>query len=448
LADDLGRKLDRRILPAFWVLYFICSAIRSNIGLAQTMNLASRHDLGSVLGITPKQVSTGLALFYVCYVVFDLPSNLVMTRVSPHAWMSRIVTCVGIIGMCLTAMKAAWSLYLLRLLLGIVIAGMWPGMSYYLTLFYPPSRTGKRIGRYFTASQMSAAVVGLVSAGLQKMDGLGGLVGFQWMFLLYGMVGVIVGISLLWWLPDRPLPPGEVRVLTGLSRYLPASKPALTGEDAQIHYEDLTRVYHRNVWSLTDLWAVMTDWRIYPLVIMYFGVVGVGNGTQAYATVIIRGINPKLTGIQLSLLSAPIWIVSGGGYSLRHGRQANLGDADGSRGHLAGDARFRPLSPPPCRLLQRGGHGADHGATGGDVCPWLVALRGRVARGIWAGADGAHLHDLVQRDLPATARRGGRGGGQRAGVGAGQPGQHPDDVRAVLGLAGRRPGRAAPVPQE
>jgi len=198
---------------------------------------------------------------------------------------------------------------LLRLLLGIVIAGMWPGMSYYLTLFYPPSRTGKRIGRYFTASQISAAVVGLVSAGFQKMDGVGGLVGFQWMFLLYGVVGFIVGVSLLWWLPDRPLPPGEVRERTGWKRLLPKGKPALTGEDARVHYEDLTRVYNRRMWNMKDIWHIIVDWRIYPLVIMYFGVVGVGNGTQAYATVIIRGINPKLTGIQLSLLSAPIWLV-------------------------------------------------------------------------------------------------------------------------------------------
>ncbi|KAF2030210.1 high affinity nicotinic acid plasma membrane permease-like protein [Setomelanomma holmii] len=307
--EKVYAKLDRRILPAFWLLYFMCSAIRSNIGLAQTMNIDKGHDLGSVLHITPKQVSTGLALFYVCYVIFDLPSNLIMSRVSPHAWMSRIVTCVGMIGMCLTAMNAAWNLYLLRLLLGIVIAGMWPGMSYYLTLFYPPSRTGKRIGRYFTASQISAAVVGLVSAGFQKMDGLGGLVGFQWMFLLYGIVGFIVGVSLLWWLPDRPLPPGEVHERTGWKRLLPKGKPALTGEDARIHYEDLTRVYHRGMWTMKDVWHIMIDWRIYPLVIMYFGVVGVGNGTQAYATVIIRGINPKLTGIQLSLLSAPIWLM-------------------------------------------------------------------------------------------------------------------------------------------
>ncbi|KAJ4991612.1 major facilitator superfamily transporter [Stagonosporopsis vannaccii] len=308
-VEKVYAKLDRRILPAFWVLYFMCSAIRSNIGLAQTMNIQQGHDLASQLNLTPKQVSTGLALFYVCYVIFDLPSNLIMSRVSPHAWMSRIVISVAIIGMCFTAVKAAWSFYLLRLLLGIVIAGMWPGMSYYLTLFYPPSRTGKRIGRYFTASQVSAAVVGLVSAGFQKMDGMGGLVGFQWMFLLYGVVGFLVGVSLLWWLPDRPLPPGETRIRTGLERFLPASKPALTGEDARIHYEDLTRVYNRRQWNMKDIWYILIDWRLWPLVMMYFGVVGVGIGTQNYASVIIRGINPGLSGIDLSLLTAPIWIM-------------------------------------------------------------------------------------------------------------------------------------------
>jgi MFS family permease len=186
---------------------------------------------------------------------------------------------------------------------------MWPGMAYYLTLFYPPSRTGKRIGQYFTAAQVSAAVVGLVSAGFQKMDGLGGLVGFQWMFLLYGLVGIIVGFSLLWWLPDRPLPPGEVPIRSAWHKWIPQSKPALTGEDALIHYQDLTRVYHRRSWNLRDLLAVFTDWRLWPLIVMYFGVVGVGIGVQSYATVIIRATNEKLNGVQLSLLSAPIWIM-------------------------------------------------------------------------------------------------------------------------------------------
>ncbi|MCJ1371160.1 hypothetical protein MMC20_002375 [Loxospora ochrophaea] len=307
--EKVYRKLDRRIIPAFWVLYFLCSAIRSNVGLSQTMNEKQGHDLASELHLSPKQISTGLALFYVCYVIFDTPSNLIMTRLSPHVWMSRIVIGVGIIGSCMAAMKAAWSLYLLRLLLGIIIAGMWPGMAYYLTLFYPPSRTGKRIGQYFTAAQVSASVVGLVSAGFQEMDGLGGLVGFQWMFLVYGLIGVVVGISLLWWLPDRPLPPGEIRAREGWRKWIPQSRPALTGEDAQIHYEDLTRVYHRRAWTLKDLWHVIIDWRVWPLMIMYFGVVGVGIGVQNYGTVIIQGANPNLTSVQLSLLFAPIWVM-------------------------------------------------------------------------------------------------------------------------------------------
>ncbi|XHG01439.1 hypothetical protein AWENTII_004821 [Aspergillus wentii] len=311
-AEDIERiykKLDWRIIPAFWVLYFLCSAIRSNVSLAQTMNSDKGHDLGDVLHLTPHQISTGLALFYVCYVVFDLPSNLIMTRLSPHVWMSRIVISVGVIGTCLTAMKAAWSLYLLRLLLGIVIAGMWPGMAYYLTLFYPPSRTGKRIGQYYTAAQVSAAVVGLVSAGFQEMDGMHGYVGFQWMFLVYGVITIAVGIVMLWWLPDRPVIPGEEQKQTKYLRWIPRSAPALTGRDAEIHYQDLKRVYHRSQWSFWDLLRVFLDWRLWPLLIMYFGVVGVGIGVQSYANVIIQATNPSLSGVDLSLLTAPIWIM-------------------------------------------------------------------------------------------------------------------------------------------
>ncbi|TAQ88064.1 hypothetical protein B7494_g3593 [Chlorociboria aeruginascens] len=308
-VEKVYRKIDRRVIPAFWILYFLCSAIRSNVGLAQTMNEAAGHDLEQKLHLTAKETSTALALFYVSYVVFDFPSNLIMSRLSPRVWMSRIVLAVGIVGSCFAAVKAAWSLLLLRFLLGVVIAGMWPGMAYYLTLFYPPSRTGKRIGQYFTAAQVSAAVVGLVSAGFQKMDGLAGLVGFQWMFLLYGLCAIILGVTLLWWLPDRPLPPGEERVRSGFMRWLPATPPVLTGEDAEIHYHDLRRVYHPRPWNLKDLAQVLIDWRLWPLVLMYFGVVGVGIGTQLYGTVIISAINPNFSDITLSLLFAPIWVM-------------------------------------------------------------------------------------------------------------------------------------------
>ncbi|KAK3946052.1 major facilitator superfamily transporter [Diplogelasinospora grovesii] len=308
-VEKVYRKLDLRIIPAFWILYFLCSAIRSNIGIAQTMNANVGHDLMSVLGLTSRDTSMALALFYVSYVIFDFPSNLIMSRLSPRVWMARIVFAVGVIGTCFTAVRDAWSLKLLRFLLGVVIAGMWPGMAYYLTLFYPPSRTGKRIGMYFTASQVSAAVVGLVSAGFQQMDGLGGLVGFQWMFLVYGLLAVILGVVLLWWLPDRPLAPGKTRPRSKWSGWLPQSPEALKGEDAIVHYHDLRRVYHSRPWNLRDLAYVLIDWRLWPLVLMYFGVVGVGIGTQLYGNIIIASINPNFTGVQISLLFAPIWMM-------------------------------------------------------------------------------------------------------------------------------------------
>lgn len=264
----------------------------------------------TVLGLTAKDTSTALALFYVAYVIFDFPSNLVMSKLSPRLWMARIVFATGVVGTCFAAVNDAWSVKLLRFLLGVVIAGMWPGMAFYLTLFYPPSRTAKRIGMYFTAAQVSAAVVGLVSAGFQMMDGDGGLVGFRWMFLVYGLVAVVLSFTLLWWLPDRPLAPGQQRVRSGLFKWLPAAPEALSGQDAIIHYHDLKRVYHSRPWTVRDLCLVLIDWRLWPLTLMYFGVVGVGIGTQLYGSVIIATIQPQASGVTVSLLFAPIWIVS------------------------------------------------------------------------------------------------------------------------------------------
>jgi MFS family permease len=273
------------------------------------MNKDVGHDLMTVLNLTPKDTSLALALFYVAYVIFDFPSNLVMSKLSPRVWMARIVFATGLVGACFAAVQDAWSVKLLRFLLGVVIAGMWPGMALYLTMFYPPSRTGKRIGFYFTAAQVSAAVVGLVSAGFQLMDGAAGIVGFRWMFLVYGLVAIVLSFILIWWLPDRPLIPGQERQKSRFLGWIPNPPEALTGQDALVHYHELKRVYHARPWNFKDLVHVLLDWRLWPLTFMYFGVVGVGIGTQLYGSVIIASIQPEASPIEVSLLFAPIWIV-------------------------------------------------------------------------------------------------------------------------------------------
>lgn len=140
------------------------------------------------------------------------------------------------------------------------------------------------------------------------MNGKAGLTGYEWMFLIYGLCAVIDGVLILWWLPGRPTAPGTETTPSGWEKFLPAPKPALAGEDAKIHYEELTRVYHSKAWTIHDLKNVLLDWRLWPLTIMYFGVVGVGIGVQNFGTLIIRAINPELSSIELSLLFAPIWV--------------------------------------------------------------------------------------------------------------------------------------------
>ena len=246
---------------------------------------------------------------------------------------------IGIVAACHAALNSVWSFYLLRFLLGACEAGVWPGiqfrsfslilrsptshsdanregMTYYLTLWYPASRIAHRIGWYFTAAQLSAAVVGLVSAGFQKMNGDGGLRGYAWMFLLYGIITFLDGIATLWWLPDRPSPIPEKSRWWAL---VPKQKPLLQPVGAELHKQDMQAnsadlTYHR--WTLRDLGRVVIDWRVWPIVIMYFGVVGVGVGLQNYGGLIIKAINPQFTGIDISLLYAPIWLCDAAGILL------------------------------------------------------------------------------------------------------------------------------------
>jgi predicted MFS family arabinose efflux permease len=128
------------------------------------------------------------------------------------------------------------------------------------------------------------------------------------MFLIYGIVTFLDGIATLWWLPDRPTPIPETSRWWAL---VPKQAPLLSPTEATLHSHDLqvhstSTAYHR--WTLRDLAGVLRDWRVWPIVIMYFGVVGVGVGIQNYGSLIISAINPSFTSIQLSLLFAPIWI--------------------------------------------------------------------------------------------------------------------------------------------
>lgn len=311
--DRIYRKLDMRIIPPLWCLYFLTSMGTSLYGNALTMNKETRDSLRLQLGLSAHHTSTASALYYVGYIIFDVPMNLAMTRLAPQAWLSRIVITVGLVYACYAALSNAGGVIAIRLISGICGAGTWPGLAYYISLWYPSHRTARRIGYYFTAAQVSASVAGLIAAGFQKMNGDRGLTGWQWLFLLYGIVTMLVGVSLIWWLPDRP-----VQVFKGENKqskfsqlvdsFTPHQNPILTPEEQALHQADMHGRYLNVAWTMKDLWNVFIDYRMWPLVLMYFGVVGTGYGIVVFGTTILTSINPGWSSVTLSLLMAPIWM--------------------------------------------------------------------------------------------------------------------------------------------
>lgn len=313
--DRIYRKLDLRIIPALWCLYFLTSFGSSVYGVTLTMNTSQGHSLIQRLSLTAKDISTASALYYVGYIIFDVPMNLVMTRVSPQSWLARIVITVGVVYACYHALESSRGLIAIRFISGMVGSGTWPGMSYYVSLWYPNERLTRRIGYYFTAAQISASAAGLVSAGFQKMDGDRGYTGWQWMYLVYGCLTIFVGITLLWWLPDRPFretSEPKNSVTAWYNRWFTPRHP-LTEQEAILHKNDMKERYQVIHWSIKDVMNVVTDLRVWPIIIMYFGTVGTGYGLAVFGSTIIAAENPSLSSINVSLLYAPIWLFDLGG---------------------------------------------------------------------------------------------------------------------------------------
>ncbi|ODQ79230.1 hypothetical protein BABINDRAFT_162266 [Babjeviella inositovora NRRL Y-12698] len=312
--DRIYRSLDYRIIPALWVLYFLTSFGSSAYGNTLTMNTASGHSLMQSLNLGSHDTATASALYYVGYIIFDVPMNLAMTRLQPQIWLSRIVMTVGLVYTCYAALSNAKGLIAIRFISGMCGAGTWPGLSYYISLWYPNDRTAKRIGYYFTAAQISASVAGLLGAGFQRIDMVHGLEGWKWLYLVYGSITIAVGISLVWWLPDRPAgmlsfnDDTEAGVMHKMFRLVPKSKQPLSGNDQLMHLKDMEGRYTKITWDFKDVCNILLDPRTWPLVICYFGVVGAGFGLAVFGTTIIKTNNPSLSSINVSLLYAPIWL--------------------------------------------------------------------------------------------------------------------------------------------
>ncbi|KAK6077234.1 major facilitator superfamily transporter [Seiridium cupressi] len=189
-------KLDTRILPVL-ALLFLCSFLdRTNVGNARLYNLEQD------LGITDHQYDQGLAVFYATYIASEVPSNLVLKRVTPSIWLPLLAFAWGIVAMCLGFIQNFAGFVTVRALLGVTEGGLLPGMILYLSGIYRREELALRIGLFYTAASLSGAFGGLLAYGIAQIGNRGGLSSWRWIFVIEGLLTAVVGIVVYFVLPN------------------------------------------------------------------------------------------------------------------------------------------------------------------------------------------------------------------------------------------------------
>jgi MFS family permease len=199
-APEVQRLIDRnfmRLMPLLVFGYILNFLDRTNIALAKAA-------LQTDVGISPQMYGFGAGLFFLVYAACEVPSNLILRKVGARLWIARIMATWGLVSMAMCLVKGPSSFYLLRVLLGVAEAGLFPGVLYYLTTWFGPREQARATGYFLMGVSMANVIGGPVGGALLGLDGTAGLAGWQWLFLVEGAPAVLFAIVVLTALPDGP----------------------------------------------------------------------------------------------------------------------------------------------------------------------------------------------------------------------------------------------------
>ncbi|MEU6576454.1 MFS transporter [Streptomyces sp. NPDC046805] len=197
IGDRTLRKVRRRVLPVIVALYFVAYLDRNNVGFA-------RSGMGSDLGLTDAMYGLGAGIFFIGYVLMEVPSNAGMYRFGARRWLARILVSWGVMACVMAFVSGETSFYTVRFLLGAAEAGFFPAVLFYLTLWFPAAQRVTALGIFVLAQPVANALGAPFSGLLLNLEGVWGLHGWQWMFLIEGAPAVVLGLLAPLLLTDRP----------------------------------------------------------------------------------------------------------------------------------------------------------------------------------------------------------------------------------------------------
>ncbi|AFJ47842.1 MFS transporter [Shimwellia blattae] len=309
IAVSTMKVINQRIIPFLIICYFMANLDKTNISIAALQ-------MNADLGLTASMYGFGVGIFYLSYIIFEIPSNIFMVRVGPRIWLMRIMLTWGIISAGMSLVQTPTQLYIMRFLLGMAEAGFTPCVIWYLSVWFPKSHRARAMSLFFMGSVL-ASVVGLPASGaILNMHGIAGVPGWRWLFAIEGIPAILLGLAALRYIANKP---DQVTWLSGeqkqwLSTTLAKDNASVELDDKQRWYTALT---NKIVIILSLVWFLQA-----------FGTIGI----TLFLPLILQGMNVAQSSFTIGLLSslpfalACLFMYLNGRHSdMRKERQYHLG---------------------------------------------------------------------------------------------------------------------------
>lgn len=279
------RKLDVHLLPFVSLLYLLSFLDRSNIGNARVAGMATD------LHLVGLQYNIAAAVFFLLYCAAEIPSNILLKLLRPSRWIPSIMVSWGIVMTLMCLVNSFTGLVIARIFLGLTEAGLFPGVTFYLSLWYKRSEQSRRVAIFFSAATVAGAFGGILAYGIEKLDGRAGLHGWQWIFLLEGILTVLVAVVAYWYMHDYP---STATFLTQSERDFVVERLKHDSTDLATHYDK------------KFVFQALTDWKCWMQVVIYLGVLIPVYAFSLFIPTIINELGYRASDAQL--LSTPPYI--------------------------------------------------------------------------------------------------------------------------------------------
>ncbi|KAI1618835.1 major facilitator superfamily domain-containing protein [Exophiala viscosa] len=286
------RKIDLLLMPAIWIMYLFSYADRTNIGNAKVAGMSADLNLSS------NEYSLALVVFFISYIIFEIPSNLIIAKTRPSIYLCSVMAIWGVITCCMAAVKSSGSLMAVRFVLGILEAAFAPGVSLMLGCWYKKNEQSRRFGIFYSAAVLSGAFGGIVSGAITgHLDGAHGIAGWRWLFIVEGAATIGCSLITVWILPDFP---ATSRGFTPRQREIATQR--LLADDIVTYTEDTPPLS-----ALEAVKASLQDFRTWLLTLGYICIATSGTMSYFYPT-LVKGLG--YTSVTAQYMTVPIYSVA------------------------------------------------------------------------------------------------------------------------------------------